>query len=105
MMCLLCRCGVQAAAVAPGDTVAIVGAGPIGLAALQTAALLSPRATYVLDINDARLQVRGAAAGLLVKRNQRSNPSVQLLVNVLRRAAPHCRGMHRWQCVPEGLLT
>ena len=62
---LLRRCGVQAAAVAPGDRVAIVGAGPIGLAALQTAALLSPRATYVLDINDARLQVRGSAPGSL----------------------------------------
>ena len=58
-----CRCGVQAAAVAPGDRVAIVGAGPIGLAALQTAALLSPAATFVLDINDARLQVRGRASG------------------------------------------
>ena len=64
------RCGVQAAAVAPGDTVAIVGVGPIGLAALQTAALLSPRATYVLDINDARLQVRSSAAGLLVQETQ-----------------------------------
>ena len=58
-----CRCGVQAAAVAPGDRVAIVGAGPIGLGALQTAALLSPQATYMLDINDARLQVRSSAAG------------------------------------------
>ena len=54
---------MQAAAVAPGDRVAIVGAGPIGLAALQTAALLSPQATYVLDINAARLQVRSMASG------------------------------------------
>ena len=53
-----CRCGVLPGAVAPGDRVAIVGAGPVGLAALQTAALASPAAVFVLDISDARLQVR-----------------------------------------------
>lgn len=51
------RCGVLPGAVAPGDRVAIVGAGPVGLAALQTAALMAPAAIFVLDISDARLQV------------------------------------------------
>ena len=36
------ECGVQNGQVKPGDTVAIVGAGPIGLAALLTAQLLLP---------------------------------------------------------------
>lgn len=48
-------------AVAPGDRMAIVGAGPVGLAALQTAALASPAAVFVLDISDTRLQVRARA--------------------------------------------
>ncbi len=50
------RCGVLSGAVMPGSRVAIVGAGPIGLAALQTASLLSPAAVFVLDVSDARLQ-------------------------------------------------
>ena len=36
------ECGVQNGQVKPGDTVAIVGAGPIGLAALLTAQFYSP---------------------------------------------------------------
>ena len=36
MLCLYCRCGVQAAAVSSGDCVAIVGAGPIGLAKIRS---------------------------------------------------------------------
>ncbi len=50
------RCGVLPGAVMPDSRVAIVGAGPIGLAALQTASLLSPAAVFVLDVSDARLQ-------------------------------------------------
>jgi alcohol dehydrogenase len=47
--------GVQAAAVRPGDTVAIVGAGPIGLAAILTARLVSPRLIIAIDVADSRL--------------------------------------------------
>ena len=36
------ECGVLNGQVKPGDTVAIVGAGPIGLAALLTAQFYSP---------------------------------------------------------------
>src|SRR5262249_6764929 len=39
----------------PGDTVAIVGAGPIGLAVLLTAQFYAPAAIYVIDIDDNRL--------------------------------------------------
>nr|WP_291980699.1 zinc-dependent alcohol dehydrogenase family protein [Luteitalea sp.] len=49
------ECGVLSGQVAPGNTVAIVGAGPIGLAALLTAQLYSPSSVVMIDIDDARL--------------------------------------------------
>ena len=48
--------GVLAGRVEPGDTVAIVGAGPIGLAAVMTAKLFTPGRIVVLDIAEARLE-------------------------------------------------
>jgi alcohol dehydrogenase len=47
--------GVLNGAVAPGDVVAIVGAGPIGLAAVLTAGLLSPSEIVVVDLDNGRL--------------------------------------------------
>ena len=41
----------------PGDTVAIVGAGPIGLAALLTAQFYSPAEIVMIDVDENRLQV------------------------------------------------
>ena len=51
------ECGVLNGKVAPGSSVAIVGAGPIGLAALMTAQLYSPAQIIVVDIDDNRLKV------------------------------------------------
>jgi len=51
------ECGVLNGKVAPGNTVAIVGAGPIGLAALLTAPFYSPAAIIMVDFDDNRLQV------------------------------------------------
>ncbi len=51
------ECGVQNGQVKPGDTVAIVGAGPIGLAALMTAQLYSPAAIVMVDLDVKRLEV------------------------------------------------
>jgi alcohol dehydrogenase len=48
--------GVIAGRVEPGDTVAIVGAGPIGLAAIMTAKLLTPGQIVAIDVADARLE-------------------------------------------------
>jgi alcohol dehydrogenase len=50
------ECGVQNGAVKPGDTVAIVGAGPIGLAALLTAQLYSPADVIMVDMDPFRLE-------------------------------------------------
>lgn len=51
------ECGVLNGAVKPGDTVAIVGAGPIGLAVLLTAQFYSPAAIVMIDLDDKRLAV------------------------------------------------
>ena len=51
------ECGVLSGRVQPGDTVAIVGAGPIGLAALLTAQFYSPASIVVIDLDDKRLEV------------------------------------------------
>ena len=49
--------GVQYGDVQPGDTVAIVGAGPIGMAALLTAQLYSPSEVIVVDMDENRLKM------------------------------------------------
>jgi alcohol dehydrogenase len=49
------ECGVLNGQVKPGDTVAIVGAGPVGLAVLLTAQFYSPAAIFMIDLDDNRL--------------------------------------------------
>ena len=49
------ECGVLNGRVRPGDTVAIVGAGPIGLAAVITARFFSPSRIIVVDRDPNRL--------------------------------------------------
>lgn len=51
------ECGTLNAKVEPGCTVAIVGAGPVGLAALLTAQFYSPAQIILIDLDDNRLQV------------------------------------------------
>ena len=49
------ECGVLNGQVKPGDSVAIVGAGPVGLAVLMTAQFYSPGSILVIDLDDKRL--------------------------------------------------
>jgi len=51
------ECGVLNGKVAPGSTVAIVGAGPVGLAALLTAQFYSPAEIVMIDLDDKRLAI------------------------------------------------
>jgi alcohol dehydrogenase len=51
------ECGVINGQVKPGDTVAIIGSGPIGLAALLTAQFYSPANIIMVDLDDNRLDV------------------------------------------------
>jgi alcohol dehydrogenase len=63
----------------PGDTVVIVGAGPIGLAAVLSAKLYSPGRIVVIDIADARLDAaKQFGADLVV------NPDFQDPVEAVR---------------------
>lgn len=48
--------GVTNGAVRPGDTVVIVGAGPIGLAAISAAKLFNPAHIVSVDLADSRLE-------------------------------------------------
>jgi len=48
--------GVIYGCVKPGDTIAIVGAGPIGMAALLTAKFYSPAKIYMIDLDENRLE-------------------------------------------------
>ncbi len=51
------ECGVLNGQVKPGDTVAIVGSGPVGLAALLTVQFFSPAEIIMIDLDDNRLAV------------------------------------------------
>lgn len=67
------ECGVLNAMVKPGASVAIVGAGPVGLAALMTAQLYSPSQIFVLDKDPNRLaaaRTLGATATVQVNGDQ-----------------------------------
>lgn len=47
--------GVIDGCVKPGDTIAIIGAGPIGMSALLTALFYSPARIYMIDLDENRL--------------------------------------------------
>jgi alcohol dehydrogenase len=62
--------GVLNGRVRPGDTVAVVGAGPVGLAAIVTAKLYGPERIIAVDLADSRLEAArrlGADAGVAVR--------------------------------------
>jgi alcohol dehydrogenase len=48
--------GVQYGRVSPGDVVAVVGSGPVGLAAVMTSRLYGPSKVIAIDLDDARLK-------------------------------------------------
>jgi alcohol dehydrogenase len=63
--------GVLNGLVSPGDTVAIVGAGPIGLAAILTARLYTPGRIVAIDLADSRLEgARRFGADLTINNGQ-----------------------------------
>ena len=51
------ECGVLNGKVQPGSTIAIVGSGPVGLAALLTAQFYSPSEIIMIDLDDNRLAI------------------------------------------------
>src|SRR5690242_1664587 len=58
--------GAERAEIKPGDTVAVVGAGPVGLMAAMSAQLFGPARVFVVDMVDARLRVAESLGALAV---------------------------------------
>ena len=48
--------GVQYGDVNPGDVVAVIGSGPVGLSAVMTARLYGPSKVIAIDLDDSRLK-------------------------------------------------
>lgn len=66
--------GVLYGAVKPGDTVAIVGAGPVGMGVLLTAQFYSPARIIVIDVDDARLEMARRFGATDVINSTRQDP-------------------------------
>src|SRR6476660_9308562 len=73
--------GVLNARVEPGDTVAVVGAGPIGLAAVLTAQLFTPAHIVAIDLDDGRLE-RARELGADVTINNGSEAAVAAVMQL-----------------------
>jgi alcohol dehydrogenase len=66
--------GVLNGNVRPGDVVAVVGAGPVGLAAITGAQLFSPRHIVAIDLSDTRLEAAKQFGADVIVNNSRENP-------------------------------
>jgi len=73
------ECGVLNARIGPSDTVAIVGAGPVGLAVLLTARLYSPDELIVIDTDLNRLEVARAFGATEVIDNGDGNAADEVM--------------------------
>jgi alcohol dehydrogenase len=71
--------GVLNGGVVLGDTVAIVGAGPIGLAAIMTALLYTPGRIIALDVADARLEHARAFGADVTINNAEVDPVARIM--------------------------
>jgi len=66
--------GVLAGGVRPGDVVAIVGAGPVGLSAITCARLFSPSHVVAIDLSDARLEAARKFGADVIVNDGRADP-------------------------------
>jgi alcohol dehydrogenase len=66
--------GVLAGGVRPGDVVAVVGAGPVGLSAITGARLYSPSRIVAIDLSDARLEAAKHFGADVVVNSTREDP-------------------------------
>src|SRR5579871_722484 len=70
--------GVLNGAVRPGDVVAVVGAGPIGLSAIMGSRLFSPSHVVAIDKADARLEAAKDFGADVTVNNDREDPAAVL---------------------------
>src|ERR1700677_3636587 len=75
------ECGVLNGKIAPGSVVAIVGSGPIGLAALLTAQFYSPAEIIMIDLDDNRLEV-AKRFGATTVINSTDGKAVETVMNI-----------------------
>jgi alcohol dehydrogenase len=66
--------GVLNGGVRPGDVVAVVGSGPIGLSAIMGARLYSPSHVIAIDLADSRLEAAKRFGADVVVNNSRQDP-------------------------------
>jgi len=66
--------GVLNGNVRPGDVVAVVGAGPVGLAAIAGAQLFSPSHIVAIDLSDTRLEAAKQFGADVVVNSSREDP-------------------------------
>src|SRR5580658_5414068 len=71
--------GVLNGHISPGDIVAIVGAGPIGLSAMMTARLFSPSHIVAIDLADTRLDAAKRFGADVVVNSGRDDPRKAIL--------------------------
>ena len=71
--------GVLNGNVRPGDVVVVVGAGPVGLAAMMTARFLGPSKVVAVDIADSRLESARSTFGADVTINSASDDAVEVV--------------------------
>jgi alcohol dehydrogenase len=66
--------GALAGGVRPGDVVAVVGAGPVGLAAIASARLFSPSHIVAVDLSDERLEAARRFGADVTVNDSREDP-------------------------------
>src|SRR3978361_1551131 len=74
------ECGVLNGQVKPGDTIAIVGAGPVGMAALLTSQFYTPAEIIVIDQDDNRLEVAKTFGATKTINSAKENAQVTVIV-------------------------
>lgn len=73
------ECGVLNGRVSPGDSIAIVGAGPVGLAALLTSQFYAPAEIIMIDLDDNRLEVAKTFGATRVVNSKGGNAAEEVM--------------------------
>lgn len=79
------ECGVLNGCVKPGDSIAIIGAGPVGLAALLTARFYAPGDIIMIDRDDHRLDVARKLGATRLINSSRDQPVDKVMAMTLGR--------------------
>src|SRR5437870_11167105 len=89
--------GAERAEIRPGDVVAVVGAGPVGLMATMCAQLFGPSRTFVIDMVESRLEIAQELGGIPINAGE-THP-----VQAIEKATGRAGADSSIECV--GLLT